>query len=68
MSSYNPLKRYLDELYFNMLEYFNFEKEFTRNLSLNKISNYVICLTDAEEIETWKSKKKYDSCLDFFEN
>ena len=68
MSSYNPYKRYLDELYFNMLEYFNFEKEFTNNLSKNYISNYVICLTDADEIEAWKSKNKYDYCLDFFEN
>ena len=68
MSVYNPHKRYLDELYFNMIEYFNFEKEFTYHLSKNYISNYVICLTDAEEIEIWKSKNKYDSCLDFFEN
>ena len=51
-----------------MLEYFDFEKEFTNNLSENYILNYVIYLTDADEIERWKTKNKYDSCLDFFEN
>ena len=68
MSLYNAYKRYLDDLYFNMLEYFTFEKEFTSNLSKNFISSYVICLVDAEEIETWKSLNSYDSCVEFFEN
>ena len=51
MSSYNVYKKELDDLYFNMLEYFNFEKEFTSNLPKNYISSFIICLVDAEEIE-----------------
>ena len=70
MSSYNPYnyKRYIDDLYFNMLEYFTFEKEFTSNLPKNFISSYVICLVDAEEIENWKSTNSYDSSIDYLEN
>ena len=70
MSSYNPYnyKRYIDDLYFNMLEYFTFEKEFTSNLRKNFISSYVICLVDAEEIENWKSTNSYDSSIDYLEN
>ena len=68
MSSYNGYKRYLDNLYFNMLEYFTFEKEFTSNLPKNYISSHVICLVDAEEIENWKATNAYDSCVDFLEN
>ena len=37
MSSYNVYKKDLDDLYFNMLEYFKFEKEFTSNLPENYI-------------------------------
>ena len=68
MSQNIAFKRHLDDLYFNMLEYFNFEKEFIYNLPKNYISTYVICLVDAEEIENWKSINSYDSCLDFLEN
>ena len=68
MSSYNVYKKDLDDLYFNMLEYFSFEKEFTSNLSKNFISSFIICLVDAEEIENWKSINSYDFCLEFFDN
>ena len=51
--SYNnytiPNSRYLDELYFNMREYFLFEDEFTSNLPKNYISTHVICLVEAED-------------------
>ena len=70
--SYNnytiPNRRYLDELYFNMREYFLFEEDFTSNLPKNYISTHVICLVDAEDIENWKSLNSYESCLNFLEN
>ena len=70
--SYNsytiPNRRYLDELYFNMREYFLFEEDFTSNLPKNFISTHVICLVDAEDIENWKSLNSYESCLNFLEN
>ena len=70
--SYNnytiPNSRYLDELYFNMREYFLFEEDFTTNLPKNYISTHVICLVDAEDIENWKSLNSYESCLNFLEN
>ena len=59
MSSYNAYNKNLDDLYFNMLEYFNFEKEFTSNLPKNYISSFIICLVDAEEIENWKSLRSF---------
>ena len=68
MSSYNAYNKNLDDLYFNMLEYFNFEKEFTSNLPKNYISSFIICLVDAEEIENWKSLNSYDFCLEFLDN
>ena len=68
MSSYNIYRKDLDDLYFNMLEYFKFEKEFTSNLPENYISSFIICLVDAEEIENWKSKNSYDFYLEFFDN
>lgn len=67
-NGYNDYKHYLDDLYFNMLEYFTFEKDFTSNLPKNYISTHIICLVDADEIENWKSNYSYDSCLEFFEN
>ena len=70
--SYNnytiPNHRFLDELYFNMREYFLFEEDFTSNLPKNYISTHVICLVDAEDIENWKSLNSYESCLNFLEN
>ena len=69
--SYNyniPNRRYLDDLYFNMHEYFIFEDDFTSNLPNNYISTHVICLVDAQDIENWKSSNSYESCLNFLEN
>ena len=68
MSSYNSHQKYLDELYFHLLEYYNFENQFTSDLSKNSISTHIICLVDAEEIENWKEKTSYDSCIEFLEN
>ena len=68
MSLYNTSPKYLDELYFDLLEYYNFETQFTSDLSKNILSTHIICLVDAEEIESWKSANSYNSCLQFLEN
>ena len=68
MSLYNTSPKYLDELFFDLLEYYNFETQFTSDLSQNILSTHIICLVDAEEIESWKSANSYNSCLKFLEN
>ena len=65
MSTYN---KYLDELYFYMKEFYDFEKKFKLNLAQNYISGNIACLVDTEEIEKWKMNVAYDECLELLEN
>ena len=60
--------KYLDELYFYMKEFYDFETKFRSNLSQNYIFGDIACLVDAEEIDNWKSNVDYDNCLEFLEN
>ena len=68
MSYSIPNRHYLDDLYFNMREYFLFENDFTSNLPNNYITTHVICLVDAQDIENWKSINSYESSINFIEN
>ena len=65
MSSFD---KYLDELYFYMKEFYNFETKFRMNLSQNYIYGDIACLVDVEEIDNWKSNTYYENCLEFLEN
>ena len=58
----------LDELYFYMKEFYNFEIKFRANLSQNYIYGDIACLVDAVEIENWKLNVHYENCLDILEN
>ena len=60
--------KYLDELYFYMKEFYDFETKFRSNLSQNYIYGDIACLVDAEAIDNWKSNVDYDNCLEFLEN
>ena len=62
------MSRFLDELYFLMTEFHNFETEFKTQLSQNYISSNTACLVDAEEVENWKASVAYDESLEYLEN
>ena len=62
------MSRFLDELYFLMTEFHNFETEFKTQLSQNYISSNTACLVDAEEVENWKDSVAYDETLEYLEN
>ena len=62
------MSRFLDELYFLMTEYHNFETEFRTQLAQNYISSNTACLVDAEEVENWKASVAYDETLEYLEN
>ena len=65
MSSFD---KYLDELYFYMKEFYDFETKFRMNLPQNYIYGDIACLVDTEEIDNWKSNIDYENCLEFLEN
>ena len=65
MSSFD---KYLDELFFYMKEFYNFEEQFKTNLSQNYIFGDIACLVDTDEIDNWKKSVSYDECLEFLEN
>ena len=60
--------KYLDELFFYMKEFYDFEEQFKINLSQNYIFGDIACLVDTDEIDNWKKIVAYDECLDFLEN
>ena len=64
----NSFHKYLDELYFYMQEFYNFETKFISNLSQDYIFGDIACLVDANEIDKWKENVEYDQCLEFLEN
>jgi hypothetical protein len=47
MSSFD---KYLDELFFYMKEFYNFEEHFKKNLSQNYIFGDIACLVDTDEM------------------
>ena len=64
----NSFNRLLDELYFYMKEFYDFEKKFISNLSQNDINGDIACLVDADEIDKWKANVEYEKCREFLEN
>ena len=64
----NSFNRLLDELYFYMKEFYDFETKFISNLSQNVINGDIACLVDAEEIDKWKANVEYEKCRELLEN